>query len=323
MAFEKIVIVMLENSLRSDVIKNQYMSDLRQQGVFLSNSHGVTHPSQPNYILSIAGDNFGISSDEPGYVQWLVDPTKIEHTKPVTSIVDLLEAHDLTWRAYAEDMRPDYKDEINTAYPYTPIPPDNKPSIIPTDEGGSGIPEEKGHFARKHVPFLSFPNIISNPQRLANIVDGKQFEIDLAEGNLPHYSWYTPNMMNDGHNVTIDELAEAAKIKVKDGPDAAQAYLKAQRINHIATFLQGFLSDDPISKFPPETLIVITFDEAYPYFAPYEIYTLLIGDMLQAGTRRRAPYNHYSLLRSVELNFGLGTLKRNDATAIPYWFLRP
>ena len=82
------------------------------------------------------------------------------------------------------------------------------------------------------------------------------------------------------------------------------------------------MSDDPIAKFPPEMLIVITFDEAYPYYDPYEIYTLLIGDMLQAGTTRTEPYNHFSLLRSVEENFGLGTLKRNDAAATPYWFLR-
>jgi hypothetical protein len=48
---------------------------------------------------------------------------------------------------------------------------------------------------------------------------------------------------------------------------------------------------------------------------------LLIGDMLEAGTTRTEPYNHYSLLRSVEVNFGLGTLGRNDLGARPYWFL--
>jgi hypothetical protein len=43
--------------------------------------------------------------------------------------------------------------------------------------------------------------------------------------------------------------------------------------------------------------------------------------MLQAGTTRMEPYNHYSLLRSVEANFGTATLGRNDAAAAPYWFL--
>ena len=90
----------------------------------------------------------------------------------------------------------------------------------------------------------------------------------------------------------------------------------------MANFLQSFLSDDPVSKFPPETLIVITFDEAYPYPFDYGIYTLLIGDFLEAGTINSDPVNHYSLLRSIEDNFGLGSLKRHDAMARPYWFLR-
>lgn len=71
------------------------------------------------------------------------------------------------------------------------------------------------------------------------------------------------------------------------------------------------------------TLIYITFDEAYPYSDPYAIYSLLIGDMLPAGTQRFEPYNHYSQLASVEINFGLGSLRRNDAAARPWWFLKP
>ncbi|ELS05323.1 Phosphoesterase family protein [Xenococcus sp. PCC 7305] len=290
LAFERIVIVMLENSIRSNVLANSYMDHLRQKGVFLSNSYGVTHSSQPNYIASIGGDNFGFINDDPGYVQWIYNTMD---ASPVTSVVDLLEAQGLTWRSYAEDLPPNYKKNINPNPPYTPIPPN------------------EGNFARKHVPFLSFPNIISVPERLANIVDGKEFAIDLENGNLPHYSWFTPNLINDGHSLKPEQKAT--------DPNDTNRHVN---IKNIEAFLKEFLSDDPIAKFPPETLIVITFDEAYPYYDPYEIYTLLIGDMIPAGTTRTEPYNHYSLLRSVEKNFGLGTLKRNDAAAMPYWFLQ-
>ncbi|PON15114.1 hypothetical protein C2W62_25535 [Candidatus Entotheonella serta] len=68
--------------------------------------------------------------------------------------------------------------------------------------------------------------------------------------------------------------------------------------------------------------IVITFDEAYPYPFHYGIYTLLLGDFLEPGTINSEPVNHYNLLRSIEDNFGLGTLKRHDTIARPYWFLR-
>lgn len=290
-AFERIVIVMLENSTRSNVLANSYMNGLRQKGVFLSNSRGVTHSSQPNYIVSVAGDSFGLFDDTPGYAQWIYG----RGTYPVTTIVDLLEAKGLTWRNYAEELPPTYTQAAASGYPNT-------------------IPPDVNNFARKHVPFLSFPSIVSNPNfpdRLANIVDGSQFETDLAAGNLPNYSWYTPNLINDGHNIT----PEQQQTDVND-------VNRHVNIENIAAFLQNFLSDDPISKFPPETLIVITFDEAYPYHDPYGVYTLLIGDMLQAGTTNTTPCNHYTMLRSVEVNFGLGDLGRNDAVALPYWFLQ-
>lgn len=289
-AFERVVIVMLENSTRANVMANPYMNALRSMGVFLSNSYGVTHSSQPNYINAVAGDTFGLYNDTPGYVQWIYS-TNSDH--PVTSIVDLLEARGLSWKAYAEDLPPDYIVNAVAGFP------------------SGTIPDDQGNFARKHVPFLSFPNIIQNPGRAANIVDAKQFQLDLAAGALPSYSWYTPNLINDGHSL---DPAESRK----DPKDSD----RHTNIRNLAKFLQEFLGDDPVARFPPETLIVITFDEAYPYHDAYEIYSLLIGDMLPAGTVRSEPYNHYSLLRSIEDNFGLGSLKRNDAVAAPYWFLR-
>jgi acid phosphatase len=264
------------------------MNCLRQKGVILSYSYGVTHSSQPNYIVSVAGDCFGFYNDSHGYVQWIYE----RGTYPITSIVDLLEAQRLTWRAYAEDLPPFYIQEAAQGYPKM-------------------IPPDKGNFARKHVPYLSFPNIITNPDRLANIVNAAQFEQDLAGRKLPHYSWYTPNLINDGHSLTPEQE--------KGDPNGENRHFN---IENIAAFLEMFLSDDPVAKFPPETLIMITFDEAFPYHDPYEIYTLLIGEMLQAGTTRTELYNHYILLRSIEINFGLGNHKRNDVAARPYWFLQ-
>jgi hypothetical protein len=278
---------MLENATRDTVLQNPYMNGLRKKGVFLKNSYGLTHSSQPNYIAMIGGDTFGMVDDTPGWVQWIYTP----NGPPVTSIVDLLETRQCTWKAYAEDLLPA---DVQTN-PHGQIPPDH------------------GCFARKHVPFLSYPNIVSNPARAANIVNAQaNFEKDLAENQLPNYCFYSPNLLHDGHSLSCDGNSRI------DPLDS-----RGQNIANIAEFLQGFLGPDPIAKFPPETLIVLTFDEAYPYYDGYDIYTLLIGDMLPAGVTRTEPYSHYSLLRSVEWNFGLGSLCRNDASAAPYWFLTP
>ncbi len=320
--FERIVIVFLENTMRSSAIANPYLNGLRQKGVFMTNAQGVTHPSQPNYIATIAGDTMGIADDDAHYVDWYwVTPDSLPATdegsyryhqegySPVT-IVDLLEANNLSWKCYAEDLPPDdqYKDRLQ--YDLNKSPMDNLASVPPDS---ALFP-----YARKHVPFLSFPDIVSRPDRLARIVNADEFTTDLScqslPHQLPHFSFYVPNLLNDGHNVS-EEVFRPAANDIDLGPDTAN-------LDNMEKFLTGFLGDDPVAKFPPETLIVITFDEAYPYTFDYGIYTLLIADFLEPGTINTDPVNHYSLLRTIEDNFGLGSLKRHDAMARPYWFLR-
>jgi hypothetical protein len=298
--FEHVAIVMLENASRGLVLQNAYMKSLLEKGVFLSNATGVTHPSQPNYVLTMAGDTFGINGDDSFWVAPYPTTEDPNSQPPVTSIVDLLEAKGLTWKSYAENLQTvDIFQPPAVMFP----PPDTPyPPIGPIPATASSP-----LFARRHVPTLQFPNIVSNPARAANIVNAEPaFESDLAGRKLPHFSWYTPNLINNGHSILVDGKVTSAM------PGA-------QTIDNIAAFLSGYLGNDPLTKFPPRTLIVITFDEAFPY-TEYGIYTVLIGDMLKAGTMRSWPYNHYSLLRTIEINFGIGSLERNDASAEPYWF---
>jgi Phosphoesterase family len=294
--FDHIFVIMLENATRGEELNNVYMRTLCNKSVFLKNSYGVTHSSQPNYIVSVEGDNFGISDVTATYVQWVYESPAIDPNNPVTSIVDLLEAKNFTWKAYAEDLPSTYVSQAAASLKTQQQPP----YVIPADVG---------NFDRKHVPFLSFPNIMIDPKRYVNIVEAAQLDIDLLAGNLPNFSWYTPNMIHDGHN-----------LKPGQGSGSPDTNRHLQ-IENIAGFLPGFWGTDPLSKFPPKTLIVLTFDEAYPYSDPYEIYTLLLGDALHTPGTRSEPYNHYSLLRSIEVNFGLDSLQRNDAVANPYWFL--
>jgi hypothetical protein len=139
-------------------------------------------------------------------------------------------------------------------------------------------------YYRKHVPFLSFKEI-QTTDRCANVVSADKFD----PHHLPNYAFYTPNMRNDGHDTGLDFAAH---------------------------WLQGFL--DPLLADPivmKDTLIVVTFDESASPSSNH-IYTVFLGDMVKPGTdpRRR---DHYSLLRTIEDNFGLGTLGPGDAAAAP------
>ena len=73
--------------------------------------------------------------------------------------------------------------------------------------------------------------------------------------------------------------------------------------------------NDP--AFMEGTLFVVTFDENDDIMAVVDnqVYTVMVGPMVRAGNSMSDELNHYSVLRMVEDNFGLGSLSRQDASA--------
>ena len=69
--------------------------------------------------------------------------------------------------------------------------------------------------------------------------------------------------------------------------------------------------------FMKDMLLVITFDEDDKSTTSNHIYTALYGDSVQPGSVSADTYTHYSLLRTIEDTFGLGTLGQNDNSASP------
>ena len=145
-----------------------------------------------------------------------------------------------------------------------------------------------GKYARKHVPFLSFVNVTNNANRCAKIVSEKTFFSDWKSGQLPDFSMYVPDLDNDGHDTQIDFAA---------------AWLKK---NFAAAF------NDPVMM--KDTLIVITYDES-SYFGGNKIYNVLLGPMIKAGSSNGTAHTHYSLLKMIEDEWGLGSLNQQDASA--------
>lgn len=58
-AFDRFVTIWLENTDYDKAVGDPNLAWLASKGITLSNYFGVTHPSEPNYAASIAGDNFG------------------------------------------------------------------------------------------------------------------------------------------------------------------------------------------------------------------------------------------------------------------------
>jgi hypothetical protein len=63
---EHIVVVIEENHSYDQIVGSSsapYMKSLIDQGALFTNAHGVTHPSQPNYLALFSGSNQGVNDD--------------------------------------------------------------------------------------------------------------------------------------------------------------------------------------------------------------------------------------------------------------------
>lgn len=162
---------------------------------------------------------------------------------------------------------------------------------------GQHVADKRGNYVRRHVPFLSFREVQEKwCDRVIRVDSGKadNFFVQDAKKGLVAYSFYTPNMNHDGHDTNAAVAAQWVK-----------------------NFLDGTFPE----KLRQGTLVVVTFDESGGN-GDNRIYTLFLGDMVKEA-RQQDPkalakrYTHYSVLRTIEDNFGLEPLTANDRAAEP------
>jgi phosphatidylinositol-3-phosphatase len=90
-----IFVIVLENHSQTSVIGDAnapYITSLAHTYGMAADYFGVTHPSQPNYVAMITGSNQGVNDDQP------------TRHYAVTNLVDQLEATGHTWNAYMESL---------------------------------------------------------------------------------------------------------------------------------------------------------------------------------------------------------------------------
>jgi acid phosphatase len=148
------------------------------------------------------------------------------------------------------------------------------------------------NYVRKHNPLVIYDSVTSNATRLSLIKNFTSFSSDLAAETLPQWSFITPNMLNDGHDKSITYAA-----------------------NWSRSFLDPLLNND---YFMANTLVILSFDENEDYHSPNKVFTLALGGAIPAalhGKEDATFYNHYSMLSTVSVNWGLPSLGRWDCDA--------
>jgi len=167
---------------------------------------------------------------------------------------DTLEAAGRTWKAYAEGIpRPGW------AGPYA------------------------GLYAKKHVPFLYFKDVVASPARRARVVPLAQLPPDLSADAFPDFALVVPNMCNSMHDCSV-----------RTGD------------RWLARILPRLLE-------LPETAVFVVFDEGA---GGNRVPALALGTAVRPGALMGARTGHYGLLRTIETAWGLPLLGRS-ASANP------
>jgi phospholipase C len=93
-----VVVVMEENHSYSQIIGSSsapYINSLAAQGALFTNSHGVSHPSEPNYLALFSGSTQGLTSDS------------CPHTFSAANLGAEVIGAGLTFTGYSESMPSD------------------------------------------------------------------------------------------------------------------------------------------------------------------------------------------------------------------------
>jgi hypothetical protein len=304
-----IFVIMLENHSKASVIGDPftpYITSLAYTYGQAANYYGVTHPSEPNYVASITGSNWGVNNDNPANVY------------DVPNLVDQLEANGLTWGAYMEALPADNK--LATQWPsYTAL------------------------YANKHDPFVLMSDIRNDPARLANVKPYSDLFSDLASNNVPDFVWISPDQCNDMHGGVYAPVPGHPETPcpyndTKDDPNDISLKLKADAFvqtavtaimsskawtGNSAIFIQT--DEDDFTGNPAtdgwesaagccDSPYVPAGDPDVPGWAG-GIYggglvpSVVVTSNGPRGYISTTPYNHYSLLTTVEKNWHLGYLQ--------------
>jgi hypothetical protein len=277
---------------------------LLAKGVLLNAYYGTAHNSQPNYVAQISGQgpNPQMQGDCQSYSQFVQTGTAAPgqavgdgcvFPASVPSLPTQMTGAGLTWKGYLEDM--------NT--------PCRHPALDMPD--GTQTAKVGDQYATRHNPFMYFAAITDSPTCATHVVDLSQLTTDLTSASTtPQLSYLTPNLCNDGHDSPCVDGRPG-------GLTTVNTWLK--------TWVPKILAS---AAYKQDGMLIITADEAdsprsdsaaccgegpgpntpLPGIAGLgggRVGALILSRWTSGGTWSTTPYNHYSLLASLEEIYGL------------------
>jgi hypothetical protein len=268
------------------------------------NFFGEVHPSEGNYAALLGGDTLGIHDDDAFYCKpgaadrecpGAAKPGYTNHTSEAPHLGDQLAARGLTWKAYLESLP--------------------APGSLAVWSGDPKVGKGPGLdmlYASKHAGFVNFRSAQTDPDRAEHLVGFDRLDADLKSNSLPNFALIVPNQCNEMHGLF--------GVGVPADCDITRPLLTIRRGDKVIGELVARLMATKSWRSRDNDAIVITFDEsgkggregccavtptAPSNFGGGHIATVVITNHGPRGVADATPYNHYSLLRTLEDVFGV------------------
>jgi hypothetical protein len=282
-----------------------YLSQtLRAKGVLLNTYYSTAHNSQPNYAAQISGQgpNLQMQGDCQVYSQFVqlgtVAPDQAVGSgcvfpATVPSLPTQLSAAGLSWRGYMEHMG-------------TPC---RHPALNTQDTTQQA--QVGDQYAVRHNPFMYFSALTSSPSCAQHVVDLSTLSTDLASAaTTPNLSYITPNLCDDGHDApcvdgrpgglaTADEWLKVWVPKILNSPafkTDGMLVITADEADSPESDASACCGEGPAPNAPLPGIVGL---------GGGRVGALVVSHWTSAGTWSTTPYNHYSLLASLEDVFAL------------------
>jgi hypothetical protein len=295
-----------------------YLRDvLAPQGQLMRQFHGVAHASTGNYIALVSGQapNVNIQADCAIFTDFIrlgmapygqaiglgcVFPADIPN------IADDLEGAGLSWKAYQEDMAKEKSGGAGSGDGACVYPD------IGTIDATNGADQEE-QYATRHNPFMFFHSVLDNPERCqANDVDLELMREDLqSRATTPNYAFITPDNCHNAHDAECSDGGAGGLERTNEFLEEWVPLILNSPAYKESGMLVILFDEDDLSipaeaccgqaENPgPNTLTPGIFGPGGGRFG-----AVVLSKFTTPGSINDTPYNHYSLLRSVENIFGL------------------
>jgi hypothetical protein len=203
-------------------------------------------------------------------------------------------------------------------------------------------------YASRHNPFVYFHSIIDSSSCHSNVVNLKQLTQDLQTAQTtPNYVFITPNLCDDGHDAPCKNGQPGGLVSADQFLQNTVPMILSSAAYQASGLLMilfdegdvpvtsdgkgGFIINAPgvfccnqqpgpnLGTFPTSSTIS-TYTLSFQSYGGDRTGAVLLSPFIKPGTISDVPFNHYSMLKTVEDIFGLDYLGYAGAPGLQGFF---